>query len=136
MRALVRRLADDGMTVVLSSHLMSEVEELCNRVAIISHGQIIRESSLRDLLASAAGLYRLEATDTAGAQAVCESYGVRATIEHDGLVFSAGRDQVATLSIALGKAGIGIFNLAAEGASLERLFLKLTESDTSVATAA
>ena len=63
MRALVRRLADDGMTVVLSSHLMSEVEELCNRVAIISGGRIIRESTLRDLLASAGGSYRLETTD-------------------------------------------------------------------------
>ncbi len=39
MRALVRRLAGEGMTVVLSSHLMSEVEELCNRVAIISARQ-------------------------------------------------------------------------------------------------
>ena len=54
MRALVRRLADEGMTVVLSSHLMSEVEELCNRVAIISRRQHHpREHALRELLASA-----------------------------------------------------------------------------------
>ena len=77
MRALVRRLADDGMTVVLSSHLMSEVEELCNRVAIISGGRIIRESTLRDLLASAAGSYRLETTDNARAREVAGSLGVR-----------------------------------------------------------
>jgi ABC-2 type transport system ATP-binding protein len=129
MRALVRRLADDGMTVVLSSHLMSEVEELCNRVAIISNGTIIRESALRDLLASATGLYRLEVTDAARARAVLTAYGVTAAEEHESLVFSAGPEQVAALSIALGKAEIGIYNLVAEGASLERLFLQLTEPD-------
>ena len=129
MRALVRRLADDGMTVVLSSHLMSEVEELCNRVAIISNGKIIRESTLRDLLASASGLYRLDVTDTGRAKAVCEAHGVSAAPENGGLVFSAGPEQVAALSIALGKAEIGIYNLVAEGASLERLFLELTDRD-------
>ena len=134
MRALVRRLADDGMTVVLSSHLMSEVEELCNRVAIISNGRIIQESTLRDLLASAAGLYRLDVTDTARATAVCEAHGVSAAAENGGLVFSANPDQVATLSIALGKAEIGIYNLVAEGASLERLFLELTDGDGTGAT--
>jgi ABC-2 type transport system ATP-binding protein len=124
MRALVRRLADDGMTVVLSSHLMSEVEELCNRVAIISNGTIIR-----DLLASATGLYRLEVTDAVRAKAVLTAYGVSAATEHEGLVFTAGPEQVAALSIALGKAEIGIYNLVAEGASLERLFLQLTEPE-------
>ena len=136
MRALVRRLADEGMTVVLSSHLMSEVEELCNRVAIISNGKIIRESTLRDLLASAAGLYRLDVTNTVAASAVCEAHGVSAAVENGGLVFSASPDQVATLSIALGKAEIGIYNLVAEGASLERLFLELTEPTPPVAVAA
>ncbi len=133
MRALVRRLADDGMTVVLSSHLMSEVEELCNRVAIISNGRIIQESTLSDLLASAAGLYRLNVTDADGARVVCEAHGVTATYENCGLVIGASPEQVATLSIALGKAEIGIYNLVAEGASLERLFLQLTESDSVVA---
>jgi ABC-2 type transport system ATP-binding protein len=136
MRALVRRLADDGMTVVLSSHLMSEVEELCNRVAIISNGRIIRESTLRDLLASAAGLYRLDVTNTVAAAAVCEAHGVSAAVENGSLVFSAGPEQVATLSIALGKADIGIYNLVAEGASLERLFLELTEAAPDIAAVA
>ena len=131
MRALVRRLADDGMTVVLSSHLMSEVEELCNRVAIISNGRIIQESTLRDLLASAAGVYRLEVTDADRAADICQAHGVTAATENGGLVFSANPDQVATLSIALGKAEIGIYNLVAEGASLERLFLELTDADSS-----
>ena len=43
MRALIRRLAGEGMTVVLSSHLLAEVEELCNRVAIVRTGSIVYE---------------------------------------------------------------------------------------------
>jgi ABC-2 type transport system ATP-binding protein len=129
MRRLVRRLADDGMTVLLSSHLMSEVEELCNRVAIISSGKIIRESTLRDLLSNTAGSYRLEVTDTERARALCEAHGVSFAAQTGELVFSADPERVAKLSIALGKADIGIYNLVAEGASLERLFLALTEGD-------
>jgi ABC-2 type transport system ATP-binding protein len=132
MRALVRRLADDGMTVVLSSHLMSEVEELCNRVAIISGGRIIRESTLRDLLASAEHSYRLVTTDNERAREVAGSLGVR--IAPDGeLVFAAGPDEVARLTVALGKADVGIYSLVAEGASLERLFLELTDSEPQMA---
>jgi ABC-2 type transport system ATP-binding protein len=47
MRLLIRRLADEGMTVLLSSHLMNEVEELCNRVAIVRSGKIVYEGEHR-----------------------------------------------------------------------------------------
>ena len=129
MRALVRRLADNGMTVVLSSHLMSEVEELCNRVAIISRGRIICESTLNELLSTAVGSYRVEVTDHAKARALCEAHSIKVTAENDELVVDADPDQVAKLSIALGKAEIGIYKLIAESASLERLFLALTERE-------
>ena len=63
MRALVRRLADQGITVLLSSHLMGEVEELCDRVAIVRTGRVIYEGSLAELIASTAGRYELRTTD-------------------------------------------------------------------------
>ena len=53
MRALIRRLADQGMTVLLSSHLMGEVEELCDRVAIVGSGRVLYEGALHELIASA-----------------------------------------------------------------------------------
>jgi ABC-2 type transport system ATP-binding protein len=108
---------------------MSEVEELCNRVAIISNGKIIRESSLHDLLSGAAGTYRLEVTDPQRARALCTAHGVSFVGDDRELVFSADPELVAKLSIALGKADIGIFSLVAEAASLEQLFLALTERD-------
>ena len=53
MRDLVRRLAGEGITILLSSHLLNEVEELCNRVAIIRKGRIVYEGGLGELLATA-----------------------------------------------------------------------------------
>ena len=132
MRALVRRLADDGMTVVLSSHLMSEVEELCNRVAIISGGRIIRESTLRDLLASAAGSYRLDDDRQPRAPArSAGSLGVSVAPSRTASLVFARRPRRGRVgcTVALGKADVGIYSLVAEGASLERLFLELTDGD-------
>src|SRR5213075_609650 len=71
MRDLVRRLAGEGITVLLSSHLLTEVEELCNRVAIIRTGRIVYEGELSDLKASAPSGYRLRTTDPERARAVC-----------------------------------------------------------------
>jgi ABC-2 type transport system ATP-binding protein len=128
MRTLVRRLAEQGMTVVLSSQLMSKVEELCNRVAIISRGRIIREGRLDELLRSAVGRYQLETTDLEQARVVCARLGVEELETGEAeLRFRATAARVAELSIALGRAGIGITKLAPEAASLEELFLRLTE---------
>jgi ABC-2 type transport system ATP-binding protein len=133
MRDLVRRLAHEGITVVLSSHLLTEVEELCNRVAIIRKGKIVYEGPLAELKASApVGGYRLRTTDQARARVVCAAQSgvtdVRAVNDAE-LRFVADEDAAAALSLALGAAGIGITTLAPESVSLEELFLHLTEGD-------
>ena len=71
MRRLVRQLAEDGITILLSSHLLYEVEELCNRVAIIRSGHIVYQGELQDLLARAASSYLLRATEPERAAAIC-----------------------------------------------------------------
>ena len=71
MRLLVRRLADSGMTVLLSSHLLAEVEELCNRVGIVDHGTMAYEGTLEELRRTAGTVYRLRTTDDDRALAVC-----------------------------------------------------------------
>jgi ABC-2 type transport system ATP-binding protein len=129
MRDLVRRLAGQGITVLLSSHLLGEVEEVCNRVAIIRKGRIVYEGSLNELLASAGGGYRLRTSDPERARAVCSGQagleGVQAT--NGEVRFRADEEAVAALSIALGQARVGITALVPESASLEQLFLGLTE---------
>jgi ABC-2 type transport system ATP-binding protein len=129
MRELVRSLVSDGITVLLSSHLMVEVEQLCNRVAIIQKGTIRYEGELEQLLARASGRYRLEPTDSDAALAVASrTAGIRDVARRDGaLTFAAGRDEAAALTIELGRAGVGIHALVPEGANLEDIFFELTE---------
>jgi ABC-2 type transport system ATP-binding protein len=73
MRVLIRALADQGITVVLSSHLLAEVEELCNRVAIVQKGKIVYEGEIAALKRSAGASYRLTTTDDERALAVCRA---------------------------------------------------------------
>jgi ABC-2 type transport system ATP-binding protein len=129
MRDLVRRLASEGITVLLSSHLLGEVEELCNRVAIIRSGRIVYEGALRDLLATASSGYRLRSADNERAHTLCLAQpGISAVSSVDGSVcFQGDEEAVAALSIALGQAQIGVTALVPETASLEELFLGLTE---------
>jgi ABC-2 type transport system ATP-binding protein len=131
MRDLVRRLAGQGITVLLSSHLLGEVEELCNRVAIIRKGRIVYEGKLHDLLATAATSYRLRSPEVDRARALLLAQaGIDDVTSVDGsLRFQADEDAVAALSIALGQAKIGVTALVPETASLEELFLGLTEGE-------
>jgi ABC-2 type transport system ATP-binding protein len=131
MRRLIRRLADGGMTVLLSSHLMPEVEELCNRVAIVRSGAIVYEGRIADLKRAAGATYRLRTTDDERALAVCRAQrGIsEARVEEGEVRFAADEDAVAELSLALVESGALIRALAPETATLEDLFFSLTEGD-------
>ena len=67
MRELIRRLADEGITVLLSSHQLPEVQELCDRVAIVDRGRVVYEGALADLRRQGGAGYRLRTTDDARA---------------------------------------------------------------------
>jgi ABC-2 type transport system ATP-binding protein len=131
MRALIRRLADEGITVLLSSHQLPEVQELCDRVAIVDRGRVVYEGALADLRRQGGAGYRLHTTDDTLALPVVRAQdGVsRATAGDHGLSFQADEHHVGALSLALGQAGIGILALTPELATLEDLFFRLTESD-------
>jgi ABC-2 type transport system ATP-binding protein len=131
MRDLVRRLAGEGITVLLSSHLLAEVEELCNRVAIIRKGRIVYEGALNELLATAATGYSLRSPQLERARALLlNQAGIGEVTSVDGsLRFQADEDAVAALSIALGQARIAVTALVPETASLEELFLGMTEGE-------
>ena len=133
MRELVRRLADEGITVLLSSHLLGEVEDLCNRVAIVRKGRIVYEGALKQLLATASAGYRMRTTEPERARVLCLSQPGIEEVALDGaeLAFKADEDAVATLTIALGQARIGLTGLVPATASLEELFLGLTGGESS-----
>jgi ABC-2 type transport system ATP-binding protein len=128
MRELIKRLAQEGITILLSSHILAEVEELCNRVAIVRKGSIIYEGRLDELLASAGGGYALRATDPGRARAVLLARGIDGVQLVEGeLRFQADKAAVEAATVALGQAGIGISALTPHTATLEELFLGMTE---------
>jgi ABC-2 type transport system ATP-binding protein len=130
MRELVSRLSTEGITVLLSSHLLDEVEELCNRVAIIRSGRIVYEGTIADLRSSAgSNRYRLRTTDNERARLVLleQSAVQEVAVNGDELTFRAAEEEVAQLSRAVVGAGLGITALVPETARLESLFFELTE---------
>jgi ABC-2 type transport system ATP-binding protein len=131
MRLLVTRLAGEGMTVLLSSHLLGEVEELCNRVAIVRSGAIVYEGEIAALKRGAGTFYRLRTTDDDRALAVCAAQAgitdVRLARGH--VEFTTDEAAVGLLSQALVESGVLISELAPQTVTLEDLFFSLTEGD-------
>ena len=138
MRVLIGRLAKQGITILLSSHLLAEVEELCHRVAIIRDGRIVYEGSIDELLARrTANRYRLRTSDIERARMIAlNTPGVSdVSVDRAELVFVADESTVEELSRALVDAGLGLRALIPETASLEALFFELTEGEPSPVTA-
>ena len=129
MRGLVRSLAADrGKTVFLSSHLLHEVQQICDRVAIISKGEIVRESTIQDLLRHEEGL-RVEATPADVAEAALASrWAVRR--EGEALIVAAPASEAPEVVRRLVGAGADLFRIAADQRNLEEVFLSITQPET------
>lgn len=129
LRELLRRLSDEGITIVLSSHLLSEVAQVCTRVAMISRGRIVYEGDLDELAGAARRRYRLEPTDVERALAACQALdAVHEVRREDGALVVGVDDDAGLVGLiqALGAASVGLRALTPEGDSLERLFFDLT----------
>ncbi len=128
MRVLIRGLAEEhGKTVFLSSHLLHEVQQLCDRVAIISQGAMIHESRIADLLRHDSG-YRVEATPVGIAEA---ALAARWPVQTDGeaLLVDAPREDVPDLVRRLVGAGADVHSVAPTQRNLEEVFLSMTQSE-------
>ena len=129
VRGLARRLADDGAAVVLSSHDMTEVDELCTAVTIINGGRVVFSGAVDDLRAHApASVHALRTSDDAAALAIAahRPHLNVASNADGGLDVSADADVLDAYVIALGCAGIAVRTLEHHSRSLESLFLELT----------
>jgi ABC-2 type transport system ATP-binding protein len=128
MRALIRSLAtDQGKTVFLSSHLLHEVQQVCDRVAIISKGEIVREATIADLLRQDDGL-RIDASPIEAAESALAS---RWAVERDGdaLIVRATRAEAPEVVRRLVGAGADLFRLTPEQRNLEEVFLSITQEE-------
>ena len=130
MRQLVRSLATDGLTVLLSSHHMAEVEELCDTVTILRTGRVAYAGSLAELRARAPDpAHQLATSDDESAAALAAGRaGVRVSSHPGGgLTVHAATAQLDDYVLALGRNGIAVRALRLAATSLESLFLTLTE---------
>jgi len=116
--------------VVLSSHDMAEVEELCSAVTIINHGRVVFSGAVDDLWKRApAAMHTVHTSDDAGARGIASRWSRLRVVEagaDGGLAISADDDTLDAYVIALGRAGIAVRRLEPRARSLESLFLELT----------
>ncbi|MBV9822521.1 MAG: ATP-binding cassette domain-containing protein [Actinobacteria bacterium] len=123
MRDLLRRYADQGGTVLLSSHLLHEIEVIADDIVVIGNGRIVSQGSKTELLRAAGTVVRAGELDGL-ARALSEA-GVGVNRAGDGAL-RADADPVLIGQVAL-RAGIALTELrAADGAGLEEMFLQLT----------
>ena len=132
MREIVREEAERGTTVFFSSHVLGQVESVCDRVGIMREGRLVAEDSVEGLR-EAAGADATLRIDTAGiADGAVESVesveGVTGvTVDGDSLSVSCDSDAKTAVLTALESAGVSVENFETESASLEDLFLAYTE---------
>ena len=123
MRGLLRDYADRGGTVLLSSHLLHEIEVVADDLVVIGNGRIVAAGAKDDLLRSAGSVLRTPDRD-ATAQALFHAEITSTLVGTDGLLVHAQPTQVGMVAFA---AGIPVLELkAADGAGLEEMFLQLT----------
>ncbi|MBW8750094.1 MAG: ABC transporter ATP-binding protein [Propionibacteriales bacterium] len=135
MRALVRRLAGSGLTVLLSSHHMDEVEEICDNVTIMSRGNVSFHGSIADLRAMAPepGHVLHTSADTDAVAIARQHPGVDVTPDSDGRLRVVGQERLVSAYVAaVVKAGIDLRTFAATETPLEALFFMLTDDEDAV----
>ena len=130
-RNLIRRLRDEfKLTVLLSSHLLTEIEQLCNRVGIIHEGRLLYEGRPEALVASTS-LYKVRVDDLGGAiDLLSRETGV--TVSRNGTSFlrvEADAEHIASVNTLLVGNGIKVYELSPAQESLEEAFLRLTKTD-------
>jgi ABC-2 type transport system ATP-binding protein len=123
LRSLVRRLADEGRTVLLSSHALSEVELTADHVLVLAHGRLIRSSSLATLRAEAGVGSRVRTPDPDRLCAALDAAGHAYRRTDEGLAVDATPEQVGELA---GRHGVVLHGLVGT-ADLEQAFFRLIQ---------
>jgi ABC-2 type transport system ATP-binding protein len=132
MRDMILSLVAEGRTVVLSSHLLDEVERTCDAVAIVDRGNVIRQGPIAELLAGASLALQVECSEPERARAILDGTTIGAHIEVGqiglGITLPVGtpRDVIAEINRVLVEGGISVYRLQEIQASLESWFLQVT----------
>ncbi|PWW05479.1 ABC-2 type transport system ATP-binding protein [Paenibacillus cellulosilyticus] len=143
LRDFIRKLAAQGMSLFISSHLLSEIQLMCDRVAIISKGELLAVGTVEELL-SQRGAYVIWQFDDreAGIRVLTETLEITVIAEHDhyidesilsmlpgAVITTMPQEQVAATVERLTRAGVGITAVQKVAPTLEELFITMTEGD-------
>ena len=132
-RGMVRTLVEEGRTVVLSSHLLGEVEKICDRVAIVDHGRVVAQGAIEDIATVREKRVVVATTDDARAAVAVRGHpsvnavaatddGLQVTLRPDIEAYATAGD----INRLLVESGITVYRLEPARASLEERFLEIT----------
>jgi ABC-2 type transport system ATP-binding protein len=130
VRDLLRSLGEEGRTVFLSSHQLAEVQQVCDRVAILARGRCIAAGPVAEVLARGRPgglLVRLDRLREG--QAALEAAGLPATLDGDAIAVDLPATDAATVTRVLAERGLYLTELRPREVTLESVFLELTATE-------
>lgn len=129
MRSLISRLpTEHGVTVFLSSHLLTEVEQVATHVGMLSQGELVFQGSIEELKQLRGSRVRIGVSDIESALAFMSRQGWETRLEN-GYILATDIHAAATINRALIEAGFAVHHLTVESDSLEDVFLKMTQAE-------
>jgi len=130
MRGLMNRLKEEGHTVLISSHVLHEIEHICDRIAILDRGRVVVQGRVADLLGGDLLEVRVEPIDHAEQVLRALPWIERITREEDRLLVAAPPERSSDLNRVLAENGLYLSCLRPREQSLERYFLDITTEET------
>ncbi|MCS6989343.1 MAG: ABC transporter ATP-binding protein [Chloroherpetonaceae bacterium] len=129
VRQIIKRLADEGKTIFLSSHLLSEVEQVCTHVAVIKNGKLLKSGRVKDLV-SRNPFALVRAEDNEKLRATLETYPETLSVSSEGdcVLAELKSENLSALNQFLAERGVFVSHLALRKKSLEEAFVEITQS--------
>jgi ABC-2 type transport system ATP-binding protein len=129
VRRIIAELHEEGVTVLVSSHLLAEVEATCTHVAVLDHGSLIAAGPLAAMLDGEAPALQVYTPDSAVATRALRAAGIGAVVGPDGIhVELAGTDPPTVVALLVG-AGVAVHEVRRQRTGLDDLFAQLTEGN-------
>ncbi len=130
IRTLLRRLADEGRTVLVSSHLMNETASFADHLVVLGRGRLLADTPMREFIdARARPTVRIRTSEPATLRSVLVRHG-HDTVEHPDGHWTVPDARVEDIGRLVSAAGVPILELAADEGTLEQAYLELTAAET------
>ncbi|WP_217143631.1 ABC transporter ATP-binding protein [Streptomyces sp. AC627_RSS907] len=133
IRELLRRLAAEGRTVLISSHLMNETASFADHLVVLGRGRLLADTPMREFIdARVQPRVRIRTPDAAALRTVLARHGHEA-VEHDDGYWTVHHARVDDIGRVVSGAGVPILELSADEGTLEQAYLDLTAAETEFA---